>query len=100
MNQNNGARLEGDGGHQPISADDDGHVSGQWPKSCRRTFEADQAWQALQAQRVRRETTLDALRSDLEEQPNSRAVRAAGRRWAQRVTTMADEIATRLEGAS
>ncbi|MFJ4785480.1 hypothetical protein [Streptomyces sp. NPDC088794] len=45
------------------------------------------------AERARRQLTIDAIRADLDAQPSPRSVLAAGRRWCNQVTAMAEALA-------
>lgn len=45
-------------------------------------------------ERARREMTLGAVRTHLEEQPSSRTVRTAARRWCAQITAVAEDVIT------
>jgi hypothetical protein len=45
------------------------------------------------AERARHQLTVAAIRADLEAQPSPRSVLAAGRRWCNEITAMAEALA-------
>ncbi len=75
---------------------------GEWPEGTRPPVEDDeQGAQHLASVRetARFHVTLGAIRADLEEQPSTRSIRAAAKRWHEAITNVADElIADRRRG--
>lgn len=58
------------------------------------TAVSDTLREQRQRERARRELTLGALRSHIEEQPSPRTARACARRWCSDITNLAETVLT------